>query len=108
MADRSGDRHRRNPIAFRPRQDTAGWLDDIAAREGRPVRAVIGEAVERARMISEADLAAFDREVTRCMAAFFQARSEGRDGREESAAFDAADAAYRHAIGGWEPPGRPA
>lgn len=101
------DRHEHNPITYRPARDTRGWLDDIAAREGRPVRAVIGEAVERARVVDEAGLAAFDREVTRRMAEFFRARAEGRDGAEEAAAFDAADAAYRHAIRQWQPPCRP-
>jgi hypothetical protein len=99
------DRHARNPITFRPAADTWGWLDDIAAREGRPVRAVVRDAVERERVISEAGLAAFDRECTRRLAAFFDARSKGRDGAEESRALMAAEAAYRRAIAEWEPPG---
>lgn len=99
------DRHRRHPITYRPKEDTAGWLDDIAAAENRPVRAIVGEAVERARRISEADLAAFDRLADRRMMALFSARQRGEDAAEELAAFDAADAAYKTAIRKWVPPG---
>ena len=97
------DRHSRNPITYRPPSDTYGWLEDIAVREGRPVRAVVGEAVERARMISEADLGAFDREVNRRTLAYFTARRHG-EAAGELAALDAAIEAYRRAIGMWQPP----
>jgi hypothetical protein len=97
------DRHHRNPITYRPKTETAAWLDDIAEREGRPVRAVVGEAVERARMISEADLGAFDREVDRRTTAYFAARREG-EAPEELAALNAAIEAYRFAISQWQPP----
>ena len=100
----AGDRHRRDPITYRPKEDTWGWLDDIAEREGRPVRAVIADAVQRERLISEAGLAAFDRECTRRLMAFFDARTHGRDGAEESRALMAAESAYRRAIAEWEPP----
>jgi hypothetical protein len=98
------DRHDKDPITYRPPKDTRGWLEDIAAREGRPVRTIVRDAVERERVISEAGLAAFDRECTRRLAAFFDARSKGRDGAEESRALMAAEAAYRRAIAEWEPP----
>lgn len=98
------DRHKRDPITYRPPGDTHGWLEDIAEREGRGVRAVVGEAVERARFISESDLAALDREVTRRTMALFTARTEGRDSSAEQASADAAIEAYRHAIGRWQPP----
>lgn len=101
---RAGDRHKKTPMGYRPPNDTRGWLEDIAAREGRSQHSIVSEAVERARMISEADLAAFDREVTRCMMAIFTARNAGRDTTAEQAAFDAACAAYQHAISQWQPP----
>ena len=97
------DRHARNPITYRPPADTYGWLEDVAEREGRPVRAVVGDAVARARMISEADLAALDREVTRRMQDLFTARTERRDDAEEQKLADAAIEAYRYAIGRWRP-----
>jgi hypothetical protein len=100
------DRHRRDPITYRPPADTAGWLDDIAAREGRPVRRVVGDAVERARRIDEAGLAAFDREQDRRFMAWHTARAGGEDGAEELAALDAAIRAYHAAIREWQPPRR--
>jgi len=108
MADGTAkaDRHRRDPITYRPPSDTAGWLDDIAAREGRPVRRVVGDAVERARRIDEAGLAAFDREQDRRFMALHAARARGEDGAAELAALDAAIEAYRMAIRRWHPPTR--
>jgi hypothetical protein len=97
------DRHSRNPITYRPKTGTAAWLDDIAKREGRPVRAIVGDAVERARAISEADLGAFDREVSRRTMTYLTARREG-EASEETAALNAAIDAYRHAILQWRPP----
>lgn len=99
------DRHDRNPITYRPPADTAGWLDDIAEREGRPVRKVVGEAVERARRLDEAGLAAFDREQDRRFMAWHSARARGEDGTQEMAALNAAIEAYRLAIAAWQPPG---
>lgn len=101
----AGDRHARDPITYRPAADTWGWLDDIAAREGRPVRAIIGEAVEQARRIDEAGLAAFAREQDRCFMAWHAARRRGEDGDAELTALNAAMDAYRQAITRWEPPG---
>jgi hypothetical protein len=98
------DRHRRDPITYRPPSDTAGWLDDIAAREGRPVRRVVGDAVERARRIDEAGLAAFDREQDRRFMVWHAARATGGGGAEELAALEAAIDAYRTAIRKWHPP----
>jgi hypothetical protein len=96
------DRHARNPITYRPPRQTAAWLDDIAEREGRPVRSVVGEAVERARVISEADLGAFDREVNRRTLAYFAARRSG-EAAGELAALNAAITAYQVAISQWQP-----
>ena len=107
MADDStpkADRHRRDPITYRPPADTFGWLEDIAAREGRPVRKVVGDAVERARRIDEAGLAAFDREQDRRFMAWHAARARGEDGTEQLVALDAAIEAYRAAIRKWYPP----
>jgi hypothetical protein len=98
------DRHARNPVTYRPPSDTAGWLEDIAEREGRPVRKVVGDAVERARRVDEAGLAAFDREQDRRFAAWHSARATGDDGAEELAALNAAIEAYRLAISQWQPP----
>jgi hypothetical protein len=98
------DRHDRNPITYRPPSDTAGWLDDIAAREGRPVRRVVGDAVERMRRVDEAGLAAFDREQDRRFTAWHAARASGEDGAEELAALEAAIEAYKTAIRKWQPP----
>jgi hypothetical protein len=100
------DRHARNPITYRPPSDTAGWLEGIAEREGRPVRKVVGDAVERARRIDEAGLAAFDREQDRRFLAWHSARARGEDGAEELAALDAAIRAYQAAIRKWQPPRR--
>lgn len=99
------DRHSRDPISYRPKTETAAWLDDIAKREGRPVRAVVGDAVERARRISEADLGAFDREVDRRTLAYFTAKRDS-EATEELAALNAAIGAYQHAISQWQPPRR--
>lgn len=104
MASPTADRHKEHPITYRPPSDTRGWLDDIAEREGRPVRAVVGEAVERQRRVDEAGLAAFDREQDRRMAAWLAARHRGEDGKEELAALNAAMEAYRHAVRRWKPP----
>lgn len=98
------DRHNRSPITYRPPSDTAGWLEDIAERENRPVRRVVGDAVERARRIDEAGLAAFDREQDRRFGAWHDAMARGEDGKQELAALDAAMEAYRAAIGKWHPP----
>lgn len=92
------DRHSRNPITYRPPNDTAGWLDDIAEREGRPVRAVVGEQVERARAIDEAGLSAFAREQDRRFMAWHRARGRGEDGAAELEALNAAMDAYQQAI----------
>lgn len=100
------DRHSRNPITYRPPSDTAGWLEDIAEREGRPVRRVVGDAVERARRIDEAGLAAFDREQDRRFMAWHAAMARGEDGAEELTALYAAMEAYRAAITRWRPPRR--
>jgi hypothetical protein len=111
MADRAtsgGDRHSRDPITYRPPKDTAGWLDDIARREGRPVRRVVGDAVERARRVDEAGLAAFDREQDRRFTAWHAAMARGEDGAEELAALNAAMDAYQSAIRKWHPPHRAA
>jgi hypothetical protein len=102
MADRA-DRHRRDPITYRPPADTYGWLEEIAGREGRPVRAVVGSAVEQVRRIDEAGLGAFAREQDRRMMAWLDARNRGDDGAEELAGLNAAMEAYRHAIGSWQP-----
>jgi hypothetical protein len=98
------DRHDRNPITYRPPSDTRGWLEDIAEREGRPVRRVVGDAVERARRIDEAGLAALDREQDRRFMAWHAAMAKGEDGAEELAALDAAIEAYKAAIRKWQPP----
>jgi hypothetical protein len=100
------DRHGRDPITYRPRSDTHGWLEDIAEREGLPVRRVVGDAVERARRIDEAGLAAFDREQDRRFMAWHAAKARGEDGAQEMAALDAAIEAYRAAIRKWHPPHR--
>jgi hypothetical protein len=100
------DRHVRNPITYRPPSDTAGWLEDIAEREGRPVRKVVGDAVERARRVDEAGLAAFDREQDRRFTAWHAAMAAGEDGGQELAALDAAMEAYQAAIRRWRPPQR--
>ena len=95
--------HKHDPISIRPPDDTYGWLDDIAEREGRPVRRIIGDALERARRIDEAGLASFDREQDRRFIAWHAARGRGEDGAEELAALNAAIEAYRTAIGQWHP-----
>ncbi len=98
-----GDRHARNPITYRPPSDTAGWLDDIAEREGRPVRAVVGDAVERARAIDEAGLSAFSREQDRRFMEWHRARGQGESGEAELEALNAAIEAYRQALAAWKP-----
>jgi hypothetical protein len=48
------DRHAQNPISIRPPKDDRAWLESYARQVGRPVRAVIVEAIARERARQEA------------------------------------------------------
>jgi hypothetical protein len=43
------DRHAQNPISIRPPRDDRAWLESYARQTGRPVRAVIVEALAEYR-----------------------------------------------------------
>jgi hypothetical protein len=43
------DRHAQNPISIRPPKDDRAWLEAYARDTGRPVRAVIVEALAEYR-----------------------------------------------------------
>jgi hypothetical protein len=45
-----GDRHKHGPISFRPTEGDRAWLHDYAAETGRPVRAVLKEALAEYRL----------------------------------------------------------
>ena len=98
----SGDRHARNPITFRPSPDLRDRLDAIAEKEGRPVRAVIRDAVEREVIIRESDLAALDREQTRAMMAFYGAKA-GEEADRAHRYFQEVTAAYLDAVAACRP-----
>lgn len=48
------DRHKRLPISFRPPEADRAWLESYAERTGRPVRAILAEALARYRAEAEA------------------------------------------------------
>jgi hypothetical protein len=48
------DRHAQNPISIRPPRDDRAWLESYARDTGRPVRAIIVEALARERARQEA------------------------------------------------------
>jgi hypothetical protein len=48
------DRHAQTPISIRPPRDDRAWLESYARQAGRPVRAVIVEAIARERARQEA------------------------------------------------------
>jgi hypothetical protein len=39
------DRHKHHPIRFRPPETDRAWLQDLAERTGRPVNAILTEAL---------------------------------------------------------------
>ncbi len=43
------DRHAQNPISIRPPKDDRAWLEAYARQAGRPVRAIIVEALAEYR-----------------------------------------------------------
>jgi hypothetical protein len=47
------DRHAQNPISIRPPRDDRAWLESYARQAGRPVRAIIVEAIARERARQE-------------------------------------------------------
>lgn len=59
------DRHAQTPISIRPPKDDRAWLEAYAKQAGRPVRAIIVEAIARERARQETgtmDIAARARE----------------------------------------------
>jgi hypothetical protein len=48
------DRHKRQPISFRPSPELWAWLDEQAAAEGKPVRQIIKESLELERDLDRA------------------------------------------------------
>jgi hypothetical protein len=48
------DRHAQAPISIRPPKDDRAWLESYAKQAGRPVRAIIVEALARERARQEA------------------------------------------------------
>jgi hypothetical protein len=48
------DRHAQNPISIRPPKDDRAWLEAHAKQTGRPVRAIIVDAIARERGRQEA------------------------------------------------------
>ena len=49
------DRHAQTPISIRPPRDDRAWLEAYAAQTGRPVRAIIVEALAEYRARRTAD-----------------------------------------------------
>ena len=48
------DRHAQAPISIRPPKDDRAWLESYAKKTGRPVRAILVEALARERARQEA------------------------------------------------------
>lgn len=48
-ADRPGDRHRYAPISFRPPAEDREWLEHRAKETGRPLRAILTDALSAYR-----------------------------------------------------------
>jgi len=48
------DRHAQSPISIRPPRDDRAWLEAYAEQTGRPVRAILVEALARERARQEA------------------------------------------------------
>lgn len=48
-----GDRHKRNPISFRPAADLYDWLERHAEQTAKPVRRILAEALAEYRQKHE-------------------------------------------------------
>lgn len=47
------DRHKRPPVCFRPAEDDHQWLTEQSAATGRPVSAILAEALAAYRAAAE-------------------------------------------------------
>jgi hypothetical protein len=93
------DRHKENPVTFRPQpRELRAWLDEAAKREGRPAGAIVSASLERYQVLSDAGLALLDRDQTRALGARLKDRSE-----ENGAALNQAIDRMQAAMRAWRP-----
>jgi hypothetical protein len=91
------DRHAQAPISIRPPRDDRAWLESYAKRTGRPVRAIIVEALARERARQEAGtMALTDADRRLAARARTLAAAEGQDAlREHTGETDGVLACFR-------------